>query len=79
MTTFLKVTALGSGPYAPLLRLLAVAASHPSLVALPERLPLLADGLTLLDGAKGQPRHRHWVRHERWATSSGLDAWEPLP
>ena len=72
-------SALGSDPYAPLLRLLAVGTSHPSLVALPERLPLLADGLTLLDGAKGQPRHRHWVRHESWATSSGLDAWEPLP
>ena len=39
---------------------LAVATSHHSLVALPQRLPLLADGLTLLDGAKGQPRHRHW-------------------
>ena len=53
-------SALGSGPYAPLLRLLAVATSHPSLVALPERLPLLADGPSLLDGAKGQPRNRHW-------------------
>jgi len=53
-------SALGSGPHAPLLRLLAVAASHPSLVALPERLPLLAGGPSLLDGAKGQSHHRHW-------------------